>query len=62
MPGDKQDVAEFLESAVSNTQLHLDLTVPNVSVFLPDRDFFEVIYNRWEWCCIFCCTKPLSKL
>jgi len=48
MPGDKQDVAEFQESAIGNTQLHLDLTVHDVSVFLPDRDFFEVIYNRYH--------------
>jgi len=48
MPGDKQDVGEFLESAVANTQLHLDLTIPNVSVFLSDRDFFEVMYNRYD--------------
>ena len=47
MPGDKQDVSEFLERAVSNTKLHLDLNIPNVNVFLPDRDFFEVIYNRY---------------
>jgi len=49
MPGDKQDVGEFLESAVANTQLHLDLTLPDVSILLPDRDFFEVIYNRYDW-------------
>jgi len=48
MPGDKEDVGEFLESAISNTQLHLDLTLPDVIVFLPDRDFFEVIYNRYD--------------
>jgi len=48
MPGDKQDVIEFLESAVTNTQLHLDLTIPNANAFLPDRDFFEVIYNRYN--------------
>jgi len=46
MPGDKQDISEFLESAISNTQLHFDLTVPHVDVFLPDRDLFEVLYNR----------------
>jgi len=48
MPGDKHDVSEFSESAVANTQLHLDLNIPNVSVFLPDRDFFEVLYNRYK--------------
>jgi len=54
MPGDKQDISEFSECAVTNTQLHLDLNIPSVNVFLPDRDFFEVIYNRYGQYCMWC--------
>jgi len=49
--GDKQDVSEFLQLADSNTQLHLDLSIPNINVFLSDRDFFEVIYNQYIQYC-----------
>jgi len=46
MPGDKQDTLEFQEKAVANTQLHLDITFPNLNIYLPNKDFLEIIYNR----------------
>ena len=48
MPGDKQDTLEFREKAIENTQLHIDVVIPNLFVYLPNKDFLEVIYNRLE--------------
>lgn len=47
MPGDKQEMLEFQEKTAVRTELVLELTLPNVNVFLPSRDLFELIYNRY---------------
>jgi hypothetical protein len=47
MPGDKQDTLEFQEKAVDNTQLHLDITFPNLNIYLPNKEFLEIVYNRY---------------
>ena len=55
MPGDKQDTLEFREKAIENTQLHIDVVIPNLFVYLPNKDFLEVIYNRLERTSSFSC-------
>lgn len=46
MPGDREETREFQEKAVANTQILVDIMVPNVDVILPSKDFFELLYNR----------------
>ena len=50
LPGDRQETAEFQEQAMSKTQMSLDLTLPNISVYLKSKAFFELIYNRYCLC------------
>jgi autophagy-related protein 2 len=46
MPGDKKDMSEFIDKAISTTKLHIDFTLPQVFILLPDKDFLELLYNR----------------
>ena len=47
MPGDRKEMSEFQDKTAGNTQTALELTLPNVSLLLPSKDFFETLYNRW---------------
>uniref|UniRef100_T1JN27 Autophagy-related protein 2 n=1 Tax=Strigamia maritima TaxID=126957 RepID=T1JN27_STRMM len=46
MPGDKAEMALFMETTSSNCRFCLDLNLPNWSACLLDKDFYEVVYNR----------------
>ena len=46
MPGDRKEMLEFQDKAAGNTQMVLELTLPNVNLLLPSKDFFETLYNR----------------
>ena len=46
MPGDRQEMSEFQDTSVANTRMVLELTLPNVVIVAPDKDFFELLYNR----------------
>ncbi|XP_014663890.1 PREDICTED: autophagy-related protein 2 homolog B-like isoform X2 [Priapulus caudatus] len=46
MPGDKQEMMEFQDKAAVRTEIVLELNLPNVNVFLPSKDLYELIYNR----------------
>ena len=46
MPGDRQEMSEFQDTSVANTRMLVELTLPNVVIVMPDKEFFEVIYNR----------------
>ncbi len=46
MPGEKKEIAAFLEEAVNNTLLLVDFSLPNVHIQLPSKLFVEVLYNR----------------
>ncbi|XP_041353099.1 autophagy-related protein 2 homolog A-like isoform X2 [Gigantopelta aegis] len=46
IPGDKEEMKEFQEKAISNTKMHVEITLPIVTAFLPSKNMFEIIYNR----------------
>ncbi len=60
MPGEKAEIQEFQEKAVNNTLLIIDLSIPNVNVLLPSKQFFEVLYNRSVHLCNMYCLYPIS--
>ena len=47
IPGDRAEMTEFQEKAANNTRMLLDLTLPNVNVVLHNKNFFEILYNRY---------------
>lgn len=47
MPGDPVEMTEFQDKAISNSHYVLELTLPNVHMTLPNRSFYEKLYNRW---------------
>ncbi|XP_035869672.1 autophagy-related protein 2 homolog B isoform X2 [Phyllostomus discolor] len=46
MPGDPAEMTEFQDKAISNSHFVLELTLPNVHVTLPNKSFYEKLYNR----------------
>ncbi|XP_052770169.1 autophagy-related protein 2 homolog B-like [Mya arenaria] len=46
LPSDREEVQEFIERSVNNTQMEVKINLPNACLFIPDKHFFEVLYNR----------------
>ncbi|KAM6201704.1 LOW QUALITY PROTEIN: autophagy-related protein 2 homolog B [Rhynchocyon petersi] len=46
MPGDPGEMAEFQDKAISSSQYVLELTLPEVTITLPNKSFYEKLYNR----------------
>ncbi|KAM4664267.1 autophagy-related protein 2 homolog B isoform 2-T2 [Discoglossus pictus] len=46
MPGDAIEMTEFQEKAINNSHYVLELTLPSVHVMLPNKGFYEKLYNR----------------
>uniref|UniRef100_G1PTT6 Autophagy related 2B n=1 Tax=Myotis lucifugus TaxID=59463 RepID=G1PTT6_MYOLU len=46
MPGDPVEMTEFQDKAISNSHYVLELSLPNVHMTLPNRSFYEKLYNR----------------
>ncbi|KAM6171687.1 autophagy-related protein 2 homolog B isoform 2-T2 [Erethizon dorsatum] len=46
MPGDPVEMTEFQDKAMSNSHYVLELTLPNIHVTLPNKSFYEKLYNR----------------
>ncbi|XP_053331236.1 autophagy-related protein 2 homolog B [Spea bombifrons] len=46
MPGDAVEMTEFQEKAIGNSHYILELTLPSVFLMLPNKDFYEKLYNR----------------
>ncbi|KAM3919804.1 autophagy-related protein 2 homolog B isoform 1-T3 [Leptodactylus fuscus] len=46
MPGDAIEMTEFQEKAISNSHYVLELTLPSVYLMLPNKVFYEKLYNR----------------
>ncbi|KAK3609284.1 hypothetical protein CHS0354_037995 [Potamilus streckersoni] len=46
LPADKEEFREFQEKSLSNTKMSLDISLPNVCLFLPSKHFLEILYNR----------------
>jgi len=46
MPGDPVEMTEFQDKAISNSHYVLELTLPSIHVTLPNKRFYEKLYNR----------------
>ncbi|PSN53370.1 hypothetical protein C0J52_03803 [Blattella germanica] len=46
IPGDKQEMAEFIEYASRNSRIQLEISLPCASMQLCSKHQYEVIYNR----------------
>ncbi|XDC64672.1 hypothetical protein R6Z07M_015854 [Ovis aries] len=46
MPGDPVEMTEFQNKAISNSHYVLELTLPNIHITLPNKSFYEKLYNR----------------
>ncbi|KPJ18275.1 Autophagy-related protein 2-like A [Papilio machaon] len=46
VPGTDEEMAEFTNSSVENSYIHLDLNLPILSLQLESKQLYEIIYNR----------------
>nr|DBA14499.1 TPA: hypothetical protein GDO54_005457 [Pyxicephalus adspersus] len=46
MPGDTIEMTEFQEKTINNSHCVLELTLPSVYLMLPNKVFYEKLYNR----------------
>jgi autophagy-related protein 2 len=46
MPGDPVEMTEFQDKAISNSHYVLELLLPNIHLTLPNKGFYEKLYNR----------------
>uniref|UniRef100_A0A1B6D799 Autophagy-related protein 2 n=1 Tax=Clastoptera arizonana TaxID=38151 RepID=A0A1B6D799_9HEMI len=46
IPGDKQEMTEFIDAASKNARLHISFFLPQVMLQFPSKHMYEVIYNR----------------
>ncbi|KAL5009376.1 hypothetical protein ScPMuIL_014957 [Solemya velum] len=47
LPGDREEMRVFQDKAMNHTKTILEFTLPNVCAVLPDKKFFEYLYNRF---------------
>lgn len=46
MPGDIVEMTEFQDKTISNSHYVLELMLPNIHLTLPNKSFYEKLYNR----------------
>lgn len=46
IPGDKQEMADFIDYASRNSRIQLDVSLPCASIHLSSKHVYELIYNR----------------
>lgn len=46
IPGDKQEMAEFIDVASRNARVQIEVNLPFASIHFPSKHIYEVIYNR----------------
>lgn len=46
IPGERSEVADFIEQSTNNCQVVLELSLANLNIVLPNKHFYEVLYNR----------------
>ncbi|XP_046401930.1 autophagy-related protein 2 homolog B isoform X2 [Ischnura elegans] len=46
IPGDKQEMSDFIDQASHNSRFKLDINLPCTTMQLSSKHFYEVLYNR----------------
>lgn len=46
VPGNKEEMKEFIDYSIKNCQLLLEINLPNLATVMPSKYIFELIYNR----------------
>ncbi|EFN86545.1 Autophagy-related protein 2-like protein A [Harpegnathos saltator] len=48
IPGNRQEMLEFIEEGTRGSRLQLDISLPCVSVQIPSKRVYELLYNRFN--------------
>lgn len=46
IPGDREEMGKFIDSASHNAKLQVEIILPKANVHLPSKHLYELIYNR----------------
>uniref|UniRef100_A0A8C3T5Y9 Autophagy related 2A n=1 Tax=Chelydra serpentina TaxID=8475 RepID=A0A8C3T5Y9_CHESE len=62
IPGDPEEMADFQAKTVAASQYALEVTLPSVHIFLPSKEVYESIYNRYRGGGTGAASNPSSSL
>lgn len=48
IPGDPEEMRTFQSRTLALSRCSLELILPNAHIFLPSKEVYESIYNRWR--------------
>lgn len=48
IPGNRQEMTEFIEEGTRNSRIQLEISLPCASVQIPSKHLYELIYNRFN--------------
>lgn len=48
IPGDPEEMRTFQSRTLALSRCTLDVIMPSAHIFLPSKEVYESIYNRWR--------------
>lgn len=48
IPGDPEEMRTFQSRTLALSRCTLDVIMPSAHIFLPSKEVYESIYNRWK--------------
>lgn len=48
IPGDPEEMRTFQSRTLAMSRCTLDVIMPSAHIFLPSKEVYESIYNRWR--------------
>lgn len=48
IPGDPEEMRAFQNRTLALSRCTLDVIMPSAHIFLPSKEVYESIYNRWR--------------
>lgn len=48
IPGNRQEMLEFIEEGTRGSRIQLEICLPCVSVQVPSKHLYEMLYNRFN--------------
>lgn len=50
IPGDPEEMRAFKSRALALSRCSLEVVLPSAHIFLPSKEVYESLYNRWVQC------------
>lgn len=60
MPGSRPEMDLFEKGVKENSRLSLEFHIPELLIYLQDKQFFEILYNRLDMARLFWSRGPID--